>query len=105
MARRAIVGMAVTALAIAGAGAYIVADAADIAPGWITSKPAPHEPSPFPHAIVPSPLGWELPPQSINADAPLPSAAKVAGPPTKTSGAREGWAAGKAARGRGGFKK
>ncbi|MFN3866811.1 MAG: D-alanyl-D-alanine carboxypeptidase/D-alanyl-D-alanine-endopeptidase [Demequina sp.] len=75
MRRVVIAGILVPAVVVVGAGAYVVADAYDIVPGWITAAPVPVAPAPFlthaPVSAVPAPASAVSP---ISADAPVPSA-------------------------------
>ncbi|KAE8762294.1 D-alanyl-D-alanine carboxypeptidase/D-alanyl-D-alanine-endopeptidase [Georgenia thermotolerans] len=55
---------------------YGVADAADVVPGPLTTRPAPADPAPYPRVALPSGAPAETPP-GPDADAPVPSAAAL----------------------------
>jgi len=71
-------GVLVPALVLGGAGAYLVADANDLVPGWITNQPVPVAPAPFltAAAVAPSPAPASAV-TAVSTDAPAPSAAVV----------------------------
>lgn len=69
--------VAVVALALAGAGGYAYADAADVVPGWITDAPIPPDPQPFPSASLPAVAAPAQPAPLPDDTAPLPDAATV----------------------------
>lgn len=59
-------------------GGYLVADAADVVPGMLTTAPPPREPAPFPEApgaVAAPPLAAGLP--VLDASAPVPDGATV----------------------------
>lgn len=68
-------GVLVPALVLGAAGAYLVLDANDVVPGWITNQPEPVPPAPFltAAAVSPSPAPASAV-SEISADAPAPSA-------------------------------
>lgn len=55
---------------------YLAADAADIAPGWITAAPPHAFPAPFP-SVAAEPEGAPSPAPVLDEDAPLPSASEI----------------------------
>ncbi|MFH5821948.1 D-alanyl-D-alanine carboxypeptidase/D-alanyl-D-alanine-endopeptidase [Georgenia sp. AZ-5] len=59
-------------------GGYAVADAADVVPGVLTTRPTPADPLPFPDVELPA--GAAAPPEAPgpDADAPVPTAAALA---------------------------
>lgn len=75
MRRKVLAGILVPAVVMGGAGAYAVADAYDVVPGWITAEPVPVAPAPF---LSPLPVTAASAPASsvsvVSADAPRPSA-------------------------------
>ncbi|KGM09123.1 D-alanyl-D-alanine carboxypeptidase/D-alanyl-D-alanine endopeptidase [Cellulomonas bogoriensis] len=63
---------------VLGAGGYLVADAHDVVPGFLTLEPVPPPPSPFPVAPAaqePPPLEIVLPP--VDVDVPVPDAQEL----------------------------
>ncbi|WP_084104831.1 D-alanyl-D-alanine carboxypeptidase/D-alanyl-D-alanine-endopeptidase [Demequina sp. NBRC 110056] len=78
MRGKVVAGILVPALVVGGAGAYAVADAYDVVPGFITNEPVPVEPAPFrtAAAVTPAPVP-SFPVGVLSADAPVPSASVV----------------------------
>ncbi|MFV0633687.1 D-alanyl-D-alanine carboxypeptidase/D-alanyl-D-alanine-endopeptidase [Demequina sp.] len=77
MRGRLIAGVMVPVLVVGG-GAYIVADAYDKVPGFITAQPEPVAPAPFlaASAVTASPAP-SSPARNLSADAPVPSASAL----------------------------
>ena len=78
MRGKVVAGVLIPALVLGGAGAYVVADALDVVPGWITAAPVPQAPAPFltAEAVESSPAPASAV-SLVTADAPVPSAAEV----------------------------
>lgn len=79
MRTRAIVGIVVPLVVVAGGGGYIAADAYDLVPGWYTLEPEAVPPAPFLTAasatLAPNPPARIA--ALMDADAPLPDASAV----------------------------
>jgi len=74
-----IVGVLVPIVMLAGVGGYVVADAADLVPGWLTIAAEPSPPAPFltADAVEPSAAPGTLVAPLFDADSPLPDAAQI----------------------------
>ncbi len=67
----------VPAIIVSAVAAYGVADAADVAPGWITWAEPSVSPEPFPSALDPSLDVTPVAPEELLADRPAPNPASV----------------------------
>jgi serine-type D-Ala-D-Ala carboxypeptidase/endopeptidase (penicillin-binding protein 4) len=78
VARPSVVAASTGAILLVLAGGYAVADATDIAPGWITDTPPKPSPSSFPDSLDPEALPPPRAPiASIDSTAPIPSSATI----------------------------
>ncbi|PKQ26949.1 MAG: D-alanyl-D-alanine carboxypeptidase/D-alanyl-D-alanine-endopeptidase [Actinobacteria bacterium HGW-Actinobacteria-4] len=79
MRHKAATAAVTVGMVLVGAGAYAIADAYDVVPGWITAEPVPQPPAPFlAHLSVASADVPRTPVASLaSAEAPLPNAAVV----------------------------
>lgn len=77
MVKKRSIVLTTMAIVLGTCGGYAVADAYDVAPGWITNDAVAQPPAPFPAAVSPEiPIPAD-PIASLESDAPLPSAAAV----------------------------
>lgn len=72
MKQRSVMVM-VAALFVGACGGYVVADAADLVPGWITDAAVALPPAPFPVALSPDVALPFDPVASLETDAPIPT--------------------------------
>lgn len=79
MRGRVIAGILAPIVVLGGAGGYLVADAADIVPGWVTTSPEPVPPAPFLTAVhvQPAAAPGTLIAPLFDSSAPLPDAAQI----------------------------